>query len=77
MAQIMAGDGPELDRQVISITHLPQIAAHGQTYHYKVSKGGDPTGGYGEPHERSSPRSERVKRDSADAEWQRHLGGRY
>ena len=36
MAQIMAEMG-ELDRQVISITHLPQIAAKG-SHHYKVSK---------------------------------------
>ena len=36
MAQIMAEMG-ELDRQVISITHLPQIAAMGR-HHYKVLK---------------------------------------
>lgn len=36
MAQIMRNMG-ENDRQVISITHLPQIAAHGM-FHYKVSK---------------------------------------
>ena len=36
MAQIMLKMGQN-DRQVISITHLPQIAALG-TYHYKVSK---------------------------------------
>ena len=36
MAQIMAEMG-EHERQVISITHLPQIAAKG-TFHYKVVK---------------------------------------
>jgi DNA repair protein RecN (Recombination protein N) len=36
MAQIMQEMGNN-DRQVISITHLPQIAALGAT-HYKVSK---------------------------------------
>lgn len=36
MAQIMAEMG-KLERQVISITHLPQIAALG-THHYKVMK---------------------------------------
>jgi DNA repair protein RecN (Recombination protein N) len=36
MAQIMAEMGAQ-NRQVISITHLPQIAAKGST-HYKVFK---------------------------------------
>ena len=42
MAQIMAEMG-ELDRQVISITHLPQIAAMGR-HHYKVLKEETPQG---------------------------------
>ena len=42
MAQIMQEMGNH-DRQVISITHLPQIAALGTT-HYKVSKEETPTG---------------------------------
>lgn len=42
MAQIMAEMG-ELDRQVISITHLPQIAAMGR-HHYKVLKEENPQG---------------------------------
>lgn len=42
MAQIMQEMGNN-DRQVISITHLPQIAALGTT-HYKVSKEETPTG---------------------------------
>lgn len=42
MAQIMQEMGKH-DRQVISITHLPQIAALGTT-HYKVSKEETPTG---------------------------------
>ena len=36
MAHIMRGMG-EVNRQVICITHLPQIAAYGST-HYKVAK---------------------------------------
>lgn len=42
MAQIMAEMG-NLDRQVISITHLPQIAAMGR-HHYKVLKEETPQG---------------------------------
>ena len=42
MAQIMQEMGNN-DRQVISITHLPQIAALGTT-HYKVSKEETPEG---------------------------------
>lgn len=42
MAKIMAEMG-ELDRQVISITHLPQIAAMGR-HHYKVLKEETPQG---------------------------------
>lgn len=42
MAQIMAEMG-ELNRQVISITHLPQIAAMGR-HHYKVLKEETPQG---------------------------------
>ena len=42
MAQIMSEMG-ELDRQVISITHLPQIAAMGR-HHYKVLKEETPQG---------------------------------
>lgn len=42
MAQIMTEMG-ELDRQVISITHLPQIAAMGR-HHYKVLKEETPQG---------------------------------
>lgn len=42
MAQIMEEMG-ENHRQVISITHLPQIAALGST-HYKVSKEETPQG---------------------------------
>jgi DNA repair protein RecN (Recombination protein N) len=42
MAQIMAEMG-RCDRQVISITHLPQIAALGTT-HYKVYKEETPQG---------------------------------
>ena len=36
MAHIMRGMG-DVNRQVICITHLPQIAAYGST-HYKVAK---------------------------------------
>ena len=42
MAIIMQEMGSK-GRQVISITHLPQIAALGQ-YHYKVEKHETPTG---------------------------------
>ncbi len=42
MANIMEEMG-DLERQVISITHLPQIAALG-SHHYKVSKEETPTG---------------------------------
>ena len=42
MAKMMQQMG-QADRQVISITHLPQIAARG-TSHYKVSKSETPTG---------------------------------
>jgi DNA repair protein RecN (Recombination protein N) len=42
MAEIMQEMG-SYERQVISITHLPQIAALG-SYHYRVSKEETPTG---------------------------------
>jgi DNA repair protein RecN (Recombination protein N) len=57
MAQIMQEMGQN-DRQVISITHLPQIAALG-TYHYKVSKEETKEGTVSRMNE--LPTSERVK----------------
>jgi DNA repair protein RecN (Recombination protein N) len=57
MAQIMQEMGQN-DRQVISITHLPQIAALG-TYHYKVSKEETKAGTVSRMNE--LPTSERVK----------------
>lgn len=65
MAQMMAEMG-RADRQVISITHLPQIAAQGST-HYKVSKSETPSG--------TVSRMELLSRDGRIAEIAQMLSG--